>query len=498
MPRLPYFNAFLALLSGVLVMVLWWIGLRWVAVLLLFWMSVLGIGLLKWFNVQFEKLLLYTLVLANSIRMDVRIGFSASSPGFAINLADFCWLALMILWGVRVRRTGIANEWPRRFLIPFLLLLLGGIISSLQNPQIAPAFRGAISVLQSLLTFFYLWNARLEDDDYHKLALGISIALGIQGIIGGLQGVTHSTLGLEFFGASNAAINTTSFTSFSRVGGTIGQPNRFAMFVNAVLFVPLAMLLEARSWKARIFHALCFLAAFGALIMSQSRGAWMGFFAGFVPFAYLSLRERMGRFFSGFSVAWILIGGLVSAVSLPPIYERLTAADQNSAYSRVPMCLTALQMIRHNPWGVGLGQYVNRMTAYDVTQDGLSYHFRFPVHNAYLLLCAEQGIWVLAVYLVLFGLYYREVFRLVGETPGFPRIIGLAFGAGMIAVHLHMNLEITYLMTDYHQWFAMGMVLCVLKHLQRRREAQRAAAPVAAAAPPVIRGRAPAAVPGAS
>jgi O-antigen ligase len=141
------------------------------------------------------------------------------------------------------------------------------------------------------------------------------------------------------------------------------------------------------------------------------------------------------------------------------------------------MALTALRMIRYNPFGVGLGQYVLRMNAYDVTQDGLTYHFRFPVHNAYLLLCAEQGIWVLVTYLVLFCLYYVEVFKLVFARPGWPRVIGLAFAAGMVAVHLHLNLEINYVMTDIHEWFAMGMVLMVLRHLQRREAAPALAAP---------------------
>jgi hypothetical protein len=55
------------------------------------------------------------------------------------------------------------------------------------------------------------------------MRVGIAASLAIQGVIGGLQGVTRSSLGLEFFGASSATTETASFTSYSRVGGTIGQ-----------------------------------------------------------------------------------------------------------------------------------------------------------------------------------------------------------------------------------------------------------------------------------
>ncbi len=495
MRRLPLVTSLLTFGSGALLLYLWSLGLKWGAIFLLAWFAVLGIGLLRSFHVHVEKLLVYTMVLANSIRMDVHVVYVPGGEGFPIGLGDVCWLVLMFLWWRRVRRTGEKTEWPLRFQVPFLLLILAGIIGSVPNPEISAGSRGVMFVIQSWLLFFYLYNAKFEDADYYKLAVGIGVALTIQGVIGALQGATHSSLGLEFFGATNAAINTLTSTEFSRVGGTIGQPNRFAMFVNAVIFVPIAMILASRSKIMKVLYALVFCFSFAALVMSQSRGAWMGFFAGFVPFAYLALREKMNRTLAAFTVAWILITGVVLVIAIPETRERLMAPDQNSAYSRIPMALTALRMIRYNPFGVGIGMYIYRMNAYDVTEYGLTYSFRFPVHNAYLLLCAEQGIWALITYLVLFVVYYVEVFKLVFYAkPGWPRIIGLAFGAGMVAVHLHMNLEITYLMSDDHQWFSMGMVLMVLRHLQRR-DAVPALAPAAPAVIEAGRGGVAAAVP---
>ena len=483
MPRLriSLFASFLAVLSGVLTIVLWSIGLRWVAFLLLFWVTVAGFGLLRWFDVQVEKLMLYTFVLANSIRMDVHVVFSKSGFGFPIGLGEVSLVALLILWAVRARRETYSTQWPKRYLFPLALTLVGAVISVFQTPDLSTCFRMPLYVLENALLFFYLWNLRLEDKEWRRLTVGIAVALALQGVIGGLQGATHSTLGLEFFGSTNAAVDVKTYTEFSRVGGTLGQPNRFAIFVNASIFTLFAMILWAKSWRGRIGYVVIFCMAFGALIMTQSRGGWLGFAFAFMPFAYYALRERMGRFFSVFTIGCILSSGLIFIVVFPPIYQRLTAEDQNSASSRIPMSLTALRMIRHNPFGVGFTEYVPRMTAYDVTQDGLTYRFRYPVHNAYLLLAAEQGIWVLVVYLVLIAIYYRDVIRLVMEPPGFPRVLGLAFAAGMLAVHLHINLEISHVMIDPNQWFSMGMALCVLRHLQRRPAAQTVAAAEVAA-----------------
>src|SRR5262249_41195832 len=153
-----------------------------------------------------------------------------------------------------------------------------------------------------------------------------------------------------------------------------------------------------------------------------------------------------------FTLGFILVFGLASAVSLPPIYARLTSEDSNAASERIPMAKTALRMIAHNPFGVGFDQYVSRMTAYDGTPDGLSYHFRFPVHDAYLILAAEQGVWVLLVYIVFFCIYYGDVLKLIRGPPSFIRTAGLAFAAGMWAVHVSMNVELGLVTLDQQQW----------------------------------------------
>jgi hypothetical protein len=489
MPRIPIAAGVASFLSGVLLIVLWWIGFRWVALLGLVWISVLTFGLLTWFKVPVEKLLVYTMVLSNSIRMDVHIVYLPGGYGFPINNGEICLVCALILWCIRARRDARPLEWPRRYVIPLALLFLGAAISVVQTPDWSTRLRMLLYCIETELTLFYLWNFELDERDYRRLCIGVSIAMALQGMLGLAQAVTHSALGLQFFGASNAAINTNTFTGFTRVGGTLGQPNRFALFMNSAIFVPLALVLASKSGRGRLINLMIFLAAFGALVMTQSRGGWMGFGCAFVPFAYLLLRDRMGRFHAAFTLGFILVFGLASAVSLPPIYARLTAEDSNAAAERVPMAKTALRMMYHNPFGVGFDQYVSRMNAYDGTPDGLSYHFRFPVHDAYLILAAEQGVWVLLVYIVFFCVYYRDVFRLIRGPPSFIRTAGLAFAAGMWAVHVSMNVELGLVMLDLQQFFVMGMVLNAVHYVQRQAEAAKALA-LPAGAPLVTNGRA--------
>ena len=57
----------------------------------------LGFALLRWFEVPIEKLLVYTMVLSNSIRMDVHIIYVPGGWGFPINNGEVCLLCVLIL-----------------------------------------------------------------------------------------------------------------------------------------------------------------------------------------------------------------------------------------------------------------------------------------------------------------------------------------------------------------------------------------------------------------
>lgn len=479
MTRLPISGLLLSLGCGALAVLVWSIGLRWLGLLGLVWMAALGLAMLRRFSIPVEKFLLYTFVFASSFRLDVYLVFIKGDLGFPINLSDVWWLCLMVLWFFRQKSEQGTVEWPRRFCIPFALLFLGVVIATVPMTYWSSRVRVWLYVVQAASLFLYLWNLRLAPGEYRRLGYWVTAAIVVQGAVGCLQGVTGSSLGLEFIGASSAATNTTGFTSFTRVGGTCGQPNRYAAFLLQSMFIPLALILD-RQARGRTRLLLCggFLLIVGGFIFSQSRGAWMGFAIAFVPFLYLCLREYMGRFLAGFAVSWVLLLAVAFVLLFPPTRERLMSEGaQESAYSRIPMALTALSMIQDNPFGVGFSQYVLRMNQYDVTQDGLTYHFRFPVHNAYLLLAAEQGIWVLLVYLLLLGCYYFLVIRMIGQAPGWPRMLGLAFAAGMLAVQIQEHVIISNITMNYDNYLGLGMAMNVLCMLQRRVGEQRSRSP---------------------
>jgi O-antigen ligase len=97
----------------------------------------------------------------------------------------------------------------------------------------------------------------------------------------------------------------------------------------------------------------------------------------------------------------IFIAGVV-VMFQSTISTRLTADDVGSARARVPLMVTALEIIGDHPQlGVGANNYVAALPRYESTFPG---EWLYTVHNRYLLVAAETGlggliafVWFLAV-----------------------------------------------------------------------------------------------------
>src|SRR5262245_18460787 len=106
------------------------------------------------------------MVLSNSIRMDVHIVYVQGAYGFPINNGEISLVCVLVLWLIRSRRDPRPIEWPRRYVIPLALLLLGGVIAVVQTPDWSTRLRMVLYLIETELTIFYLWNLELEERDY--------------------------------------------------------------------------------------------------------------------------------------------------------------------------------------------------------------------------------------------------------------------------------------------------------------------------------------------
>ncbi len=246
---------------------------------------------------------------------------------------------------------------------------------------------------------------------------------------------------------------------FYRAYGTFQQPNPFAGMMGLIAPVALGLafgLLGHPQRSAReIGLGLGALSVGGlallALIVSWSRGAWLG--AAIAMGTLIGMLPARSRWGFAALAALVLTGAFLWAAGwIPaPIRDRLAGAmeelqitdvrgvEVNEAnfaiIERLAHWQAAVEMIRAHPWrGVGFGNYAAAYPAYAL--------IRWPhplghAHNIYLNMAAETGLIGLLLYLLLWVVIGAQTWRAWRRNTGWRR--GLAAGVMAAWMHLHVH-----------------------------------------------------------
>jgi putative inorganic carbon (hco3(-)) transporter len=173
------------------------------------------------------------------------------------------------------------------------------------------------------------------------------------------------------------------------VGLTVGTVNAVALYLE--LLVPIAVWLSWTRWHRRPFSVgLAVLGAF-ALLVTGSRGAWLGAAAGLVVLVALVWRTRglsIARFGSGptrWIVALVVVGGAILLV--PTFVSRMLSGDAG----RIELWTAAWSMFTSSPIvGVGPGAWPMLRAFTPISDDNLA--VLATSHNSILQILAETGV----------------------------------------------------------------------------------------------------------
>lgn len=304
-----------------------------------------------------------------------------------------------------------------------------------------------------------------------------------------VAGLANALIGFyEFLGGSGAD-HLLILGRFFRAFGTFGQPNPFAGFMG--LLAPLALMSAwgyAITWYRQrrsdllvfaIFYSGAFALLAGAILISWSRGAWLGFAASLGIIALALPR----RFWHGFTLAAsivVLFASLWLTGILPDsIVARLSSATEEffafedmrgveitpenyAVAERLSHWQAALNMAREHPWlGVGMGNYEVVYAQYRLInwEEPLGH-----AHNYFLNILAETGLLGLLVY----GKVWLIIMIISWRIRRHPDYLARAVGIGLLGTWTYLtvhslfdNLYVNNLFI--HMGFLIGLV-AVLHH----------------------------------
>lgn len=271
----------------------------------------------------------------------------------------------------------------------------------------------------------------------------------------------------------------TGFQQLLRPSGTFQHPNVLGSYMVYVLPPVFALLLGQKKRILQVFFYVTLGTGFLALLLSYSRGGWLGFAGAALVVVGVAMWKKMIR---PKTVATLLCTAAVLAALAFPLAQSLVARlfrpDDSSTATRIVMLRQAASMVQAHPvLGIGFANYAE--TSKDYLPDN-SNLIRFApkgyiAHNKYAVIGAETGLVGLALYLwVLFSVLRMGLRNLRAKDP-FMLYLSIGLVAGMIGGCLGM-------LFDHYSdnsrnilfWYFTGWIAAVTFYLDRNEPETKA------------------------
>ncbi len=274
---------------------------------------------------------------------------------------------------------------------------LAGIVS-MSTGSIAPAL-----LFVCLISVYFMVSCCIRSAEWINR---IILSAVTSAMVVALYGIVQYAFGT--FGA-NAWLDSDLFEGISgRAISTLENPNMLGEYL--ILIIPMALaLLLAKNDGNKKYSFMCAASMAMCLILTWSRGAWLGFMFSMVIFLLIWNKRSM----------WVFAAGIMALPVLPlilpdSIINRFASignmADTSTSY-RVSVWRGAVHMLRDNFFGgIGVGEAAWYKLYPDYSLPGIE---AAPhSHNLFIQIALEQGIFGLIIFLVILFLLIRTAFNL--------------------------------------------------------------------------------------
>jgi O-antigen ligase len=388
--------------------------------------------------------LLAGVVLSIPILLDINFRHifenQAGAATMGIALRDIFVVLLLIWWIVEAFAARKSHfRFSRPITLPALVYLEMCVLTLLWAPRTDLAMLEIVQMAKILLMYFVVTNQLREESDFKVVLWALVFTVFLEGSLGLAQFISGRSLSLDLLGEMQ--VRTGEFGRLERVGGTLGHPNRLALYLELALPSCVAAMLLAKKSTSKWFAAAVFALGFGAMIITGSRGGWIGMIFSLCVLFYFLVRNHHVSVWAVFKLGLLLC--LISAAAVLMFYEqienRITGNDYGSAISRIPMFQMAWSIIKDHPiGGVGINNYAVNMRQYNDTLIGRRFKtIARPVHNMYLLITGETGLLGLSAFLWLLWATIKNLRRMVSAHSPVFSILAAGLLAGISAYLVH-------------------------------------------------------------
>ena len=251
--------------------------------------------------------------------------------------------------------------------------------------------------IRAILVFIVIVNV-VRTEARLKVLLTVSIVTAVLLSIGAMNEYRLGLMTIEGYRAGG------------RGAGLFGNTNDMALYLVTMLPLSVAFFFSSRGPLRKTTHAICAGLMIFAIVLSYSRGAFLGVLVGFAFFAF-----KIGRRSKIEIAAVVLIAAVVMILIAPSGYgNRLLSIffpelDPNGSadFRRGELFRSIYVALRHPFLGVGMGNY----------QPNMSYR-GLVTHNSYTQIGSEMGLIALTLYTMFIVKPLRKLSAIARQTFG--------------------------------------------------------------------------------
>lgn len=334
-------------------------------------------------------------------------------------------------------------------------------VGTLFSVTLKGSLLGGVLTVAFILFAIALENAittqrQLEVLLFFMVAAGAAVAL---------YGICQYLFGWGY--QSSAWVDSDMFSDISfRVPSTLENPNMLGQYL--ILAIPLggAGLLSAKDWGKRIFYFCCCGIMCVCMLLTFSRGAWLGLlFAGFIFVLFLQPRLLLLAPIALVALYFVLPDTVINRFS-----SIGDLGDQSTSY-RVYIWMGTLAMLK-DYWlcGIGPGD-----AAFNLVYPKYSYSgIEAPhAHNLFLQIVCDAGIIALVIFILLLFRYFRDLCAaFCREKDSFVRFHLVAFVSGIAGFMVQAMTDYSFynyrVMFLFWSYLALGALVSRYGQLKKR------------------------------
>ncbi len=356
-----------------------------------------------------ERLLFATLLLSYQVDVAIAYSFRPFKPAgpYGILISPILIVAALLLalrTLMAARRLGPPLFVDRRTMWWMIVMFGAGVASSLSTTDRQLVTFGLFEILTLALIELAVADQSTTRDGLRLVQRLVAWTLLIQSVLIIVSFVTGAQVSLSrgLPGEDVVALS-------GRFTGTLNTPSAAATMLVVGLLSALSRLYQPMGTRDRLWLNLQLGIGGFALLLTQTRTAWIGLILGGGGILWAAVRR--GQLRAERLVALAGGGLLVLLVAWPFIAARVEQNHMDDYETRKRLVLIAVEMIKAHPL-VGIGLNTGTSQVRDYAARAGAEGWVFIVHNQFFLTWAETGIFGLLAFICLFRVALQAASRL--------------------------------------------------------------------------------------